>query len=119
VHPDFERIAVVADSAADDPAVDVASRLGAEVGALELICVSADRAASRLDRARLERLAASHGWPPAACTVLVAADASAALCRHLGRRRRTLTVVSAGREHQLAAIDQPLLVVAPTARATH
>jgi hypothetical protein len=54
----FERIALITDPAMDDPAVAVASQIGAHVGALELICCSPNRARARVDRIRLERIAA-------------------------------------------------------------
>jgi hypothetical protein len=121
----YERIAVVTDpSIVDDPAVAVSSALGRHVGALELIAVSADRTTARFTRTRLERVAAQHGWAPAACTVLVGGDRAATLLRHLSRRRRAVVVfalserrcdVSAASmlDDVVAPAGRPVLVVGP------
>ena len=76
----YQRIAVLADPPIDGPAVAVASRAAARIGALELVCVSPNRTVAPIHRAQLERLAAGHGWTPASCTVLVG-DASTMLRR--------------------------------------
>jgi nucleotide-binding universal stress UspA family protein len=122
----YERILVATDLEPAGRAVTAASALGAATGSLELITVTPSSGFYDVDRAELERIAARHGWPPAACTVLIGDDIDTAILGHVERRRRSLLVIgsagsrpwtipSAARVSRsiLAATREPVLVAGP------
>jgi nucleotide-binding universal stress UspA family protein len=104
----YERIVVATGTTRPATAVTVASALGAEVGALELVTVTSPGTPLGVDRAALERLALQHGWLPASCAVLPGRDVATTVVHHVARRRDALLVIGAHGHHPLAPPDGTL-----------
>src|SRR3954451_7420118 len=123
----YQRIVVATDTTRPATAVTIASALGADLGALELVTVVPPGVPAGVGRVDLERVAIQHGWLPAACTVLTGHDVAATILAHVARRRDALLVIGSRGHRPITGTDtngpitrqlladspDPILVVGP------